>query len=255
MVLRKVAAALLLLACPAVAEQKPAGTLKILCWNIHHGVGVDKKLDLQRIAAVIRAQDPDIVALQEVDRGCRRSAGTDQPAILGELTGLKSAFGEAMPYDGGSYGQAILSKHPIKSTEVIRLSQNKEPRIGFKAEILHPAGTVTLVSVHFDYRSLESRLAEGGNLLKALEPISGPLVVAGDLNDVPGSATLALFKAPWEKVTLKAPSLSFPSREPVKEIDHIFQRGLTVTEEASVIDERIASDHRPITAVLRFRAE
>lgn len=254
MVFRKVAAALLLMVCSAMAEQKPT-TLKVLCWNIHHGVGVDKKLDLQRIAAVIRAQAPDVVALQEVDRGCRRSAGTDQPAILGELTGLKSAFGEAMPYDGGSYGQAILSKHPIASTEVIRLSQNGEPRIGFRAEILHPAGPVTLVSVHFDYRSPESRLAEGGNLLKALEPISGPLVVAGDLNDVPGSATLALFKAPWEKVTLKAPSLSFPSREPAKEIDHIFQRGLTVTGDASVIDERIASDHRPITAVLEFRAK
>ncbi|WAC20004.1 endonuclease/exonuclease/phosphatase family protein [Luteolibacter sp. SL250] len=255
MVLRKVAAALLLMACPAVAQEKPPATLKVLCWNIHHGVGVDKKLDLERIAAVIRAQDPDVVALQEVDRGCRRSANTDQPTILGELTGLKSAFGEAMPYDGGSYGQAILSKHPIKSTEVIRLSQNQEPRIGFRAQILHPAGPVTLVSVHFDYRSLESRLAEGGNLLKALEPISGPLVVAGDLNDVPGSATLALFKAPWEKVLLKAPSSSFPAREPVKEIDHIFQRGLITTEEASVIDERIASDHRPITAVLKFRAE
>jgi endonuclease/exonuclease/phosphatase family metal-dependent hydrolase len=255
MFLRKVAATLLLMASPAVAEEKPTATLKVLCWNIHHGVGMDKKLDLERIAAVIRAQNPDIVALQEVDRVCRRSGNADQAAILGELTGLKPAFGEAMPFDGGSYGQAILSKHPIGSTEVIRLSQNQEPRIGFSAKILHPAGLLTFVTVHFDYRSPESRMSEGGALLKTLEPVNGPLVVAGDLNDVPGSATLALFEAPWERVNLKEPSFTFPANQPAKEIDHIFQRGLVITKEASVIDEQIASDHRPITAVLRFRLE
>jgi endonuclease/exonuclease/phosphatase family metal-dependent hydrolase len=255
MKIRNLVTSMILMVCPAMAAEKQAATLKILCWNIHHGAGLDKKQDLQRIAAVIRAQNPDVVALQEVDRVCRRSGNADQAAILGELTGLKSAFGEAMPFDGGSYGQAILSKHPIESTEVIRLSQNQEPRIGFSAKILHPAGPLTFVTVHFDYRSPESRLPEGAALLKALEPVNGPLVIAGDLNDVPESETLAMFKAPWEKVILKKPSFTFPADQPAKEIDHILQRGLVITEDASVVDERVASDHRPIAAVLKFRAE
>jgi len=248
---RSFIAALLLMLCPGIAAAADGPQpLKIVCWNIHHGEGTDGKLDLARIAAVIKAQEPDIVALQEVDRNCNRSGKVDQAAVLAELTGMKSAFGEAMPYDGGSYGQAILSKHPIESTRVIRLSERKEPRIALLAKILHPSGPLTVVGTHLDHKDAQGRLAEGGVLLSALEQTAGPVIVAGDFNDVPESALLALFKTPWTRV--EGIPDSFPAAKPKKVIDHIFWKGFTGPVTGTMVDETVASDHRPITATFRF---
>src|SRR5262245_18009288 len=91
----------------------PAGArapLRILTFNIRHGEGTDGVFKLARVADVINAQAPDLVALQEVDRGTRRVEGADQPAELARLTGLHGTFGKAMDYDGGEYGLVILSR-------------------------------------------------------------------------------------------------------------------------------------------------
>ena len=66
--------------------------LRVLSYNIHHGAGIDGKLDLPRIAGVITAVNPDLVALQEVDRKTRRTKQQDQPAMLAKLTGMKILF-------------------------------------------------------------------------------------------------------------------------------------------------------------------
>ena len=71
-------------------------TLRIMTYNIHHCEGVDGKLDVERIAGVIRKQECDLVALQEVDRNTTRSQRVDQLAELGRLTGLQPYFGKAI---------------------------------------------------------------------------------------------------------------------------------------------------------------
>lgn len=255
MLFRKIAAALFFPLCVSSAAEKPPHTLKVLCWNIHHGEGLDKKIDLERIAAVIKSHDPDVVALQEVDRNCLRSGSTDQAAKLGELTNLKSTFGEAMPYNGGSYGQAILSRYPIQSSKVVRLSENKEPRIAVVAEILHPSGTFHMVSVHLDYREADGRLAETKELLSHLSGITTPVVIAGDFNDVATSPIFSLFQDHWNLVMANKPSDTFPAEKPNKQIDHILQRGFQPNGTAVVIEEKIASDHRPIAASLSMTAK
>lgn len=224
--------------------------IKVLSWNLHHGAGADGKVDLVRIADFIRKQDADVVALQEVDNQCARSGKVDQAAELAKLTGLHGAFGAAMPYDGGHYGQAILSKHPIAKTEVVRLPGEGEPRIGFVAEIRIPDGSLTFVSTHFHHRSAEDRVAQAKELLAMLEKIPGPIVVAGDLNAFPGSPPLALFTEPWFHVKKQAPAATCPADQPKSEIDHFFARGLVQTQDAVVLDESVSSDHRPILAVL-----
>ncbi|MGK0353208.1 MAG: endonuclease/exonuclease/phosphatase family metal-dependent hydrolase, partial [Planctomycetota bacterium] len=60
-----------------------------MTWNIHHARGLDGEVDIDRIAAEIRAAAPDLVALQEVDRGVRRTGGLDIPAALAERTGMQ----------------------------------------------------------------------------------------------------------------------------------------------------------------------
>src|SRR5688500_8381796 len=74
---------------------------RVLSYNIHHGEGTDRKFDLERLAKIIRAAEPDVVALQEVDRKTRRASGVDQAAELGKLTDMHVEFGNAMNYSGG----------------------------------------------------------------------------------------------------------------------------------------------------------
>jgi len=101
----------------------------VVSYNIRHGVGMDDRLDLERTAATLRRLQPDIVALQEVDEGVGRSGRVDQPARLGELLGMEHAFGSFMEYQGGRYGLAILSRHPIRSVTSVRLRDGNEPRV------------------------------------------------------------------------------------------------------------------------------
>src|SRR5215510_6223522 len=92
-------------------------TLRVMTYNIHVGVGMDKKLDLQRIAAVINRERPDLVGLQEVDRGVKRTEGKDEIAELAALTKMHYAFAHNLDFQGGQYGVAILSRFPIRNID------------------------------------------------------------------------------------------------------------------------------------------
>lgn len=100
------------------AQQASGATLlRVLSYNIHHGEGVDGKLDLDRIARTIQSVEPDLVALQEVDRKVTRTGGIDQPAELARLTKMQVAFGGNIVLQGGDYGNAVLSRWPIRRHE------------------------------------------------------------------------------------------------------------------------------------------
>jgi len=90
----------------SATAQRPPDQLRVLSYNIHHGEGTDGKLDLVRIAKIIRQVDPDVVTLQEVDRNVRRSESVDQPAQLAELTDMQVRFGANIELQGGQYGNA-----------------------------------------------------------------------------------------------------------------------------------------------------
>ena len=95
---------------PAVFKK----TLRIMTYNIHVGVGMDKKLDLHRIADVINHEKPDLVGLQEVDRGVKRTEGKDEIAELAQMTRMDYAFAHNLDFQGGQYGVAILSRSAIR---------------------------------------------------------------------------------------------------------------------------------------------
>ena len=99
-------------------------TLRIMTYNIHVGVGMDKKLDLKRIADVINKEKPDLVGLQEVDRGVKRTEGKDEIAELAALTRMDYAFAHNLDFQGGQYGVAILSRFLLKNVDH-RMFENK----------------------------------------------------------------------------------------------------------------------------------
>ena len=235
-------------------------TLRVMTYNIHVGVGMDKKLDLQRIADVINREQPDLVGLQEVDRGVRRTEGKDEIAELAAMTRMHFAFAPNLDYQGGKYGVAILSRWPVKDT-VHRLFQNKreaERRGMLKVEVDAGGRRVNFVTTHLDYQFEDGRLFETEQLLEFLEDVKGPLIVVADLNDIPeGSAyklMRTLFDDAWITSRAKGDGFSYPADKPVKRIDHIFYRtGDGVRAKKAWVVETLASDHIPVVATLEIK--
>ena len=233
--------------------------LRVLSYNIHHGEGVDRKLDLERIARIIRSVEPDLVALQEVDRKATRSRSIDQPAELARLTGMPVVFGSNIPLQGGNYGNAVLSRLPIvrHKNHLLPSLDAGEQRGVLELEIDLPDRDQTLwfFATHLDYRSKDAeRLASARQIaeLVARHP-DRPALLAGDLNDVPQSAVLAEFEKLWRRSN-QEPLPTIPVDKPTRQIDFVLFRPVDRWKvlETKVLDEPVASDHRPILAVLEL---
>lgn len=244
-------------ASPLLEGMRQAGSdIRVVSYNIKHGRGNDDVVDLARTANVLRALTPDIVGLQEVDDLATRSGGVPQARQLGESLGLQHAFGRFMDFQGGAYGMAILSRFPIVDTRSIRLPDGNEPRVALAVQVRLPSGeVVSVVNVHFDWvRDDGFRFAQAEALAKALDDMTTPYVLLGDFNDVPESRTLALFRSrALEAEKPRADRFTFSSTTPEREIDFIFTAPAAgwTAREVRVINEPVASDHRPVLAVLQ----
>jgi endonuclease/exonuclease/phosphatase family metal-dependent hydrolase len=237
-----------------------AKTLRVMTYNIHVGVGMDKKLDLQRIADVINRERPDLVGLQEVDRGVRRTEGKDEIVELARMTQMEFAFAPNLDYQGGKYGVAILSRWPIKNT-LHRMFENKresERRGMLHVEIEVDKKIVNFVTTHLDYQFEDGRLFETEQLMKFLEGAKGPLIVVADLNDIPEGSAYRLmrtkFDDAWVTSRARGDGFSYPADKPLKRIDHIFYRsGDRVRAKKAWVVATLASDHIPVVAELEIR--
>lgn len=268
------AAAALLLAAASVG---PAGAspargrvrLTVMSYNIHVGVGMDKRQDLARIADVIKRSRADVVGLQEVDRGVRRTGRVDEIAELARLTGMDYAFAHNLDYQGGQYGVAVLSRFPILAVDHRRFANLRErERRGFiRVEVEAGGRRLNFVTTHLDYQFADGRLFETRQLLDALRDVRGPLVVTGDFNEEPGAPAYALmlkegFSDGWARAGVRpaGPSgdgLTYPADRPKKRIDYVFYRGVGEDrgrgeEAAASVPDTLASDHRPVVVTFRF---
>ncbi len=252
--------------------------LRVLAYNIHHGEGTDGKIDLERIAKVIRQAKPDLVALNEVDRGVKRTILVDQPKELARLTGMQVVFERNIVYQGGDYGNAVLSRLPVKRHKNHQLpSFYKGEQRGVLEVEVEVAGTpggessnrrgrsVFFFATHLDYRpgdqerqasvkKIEEILADLGD---RGDRAKAPVLLAGDLNATPDSEVLKLFRQTWtvaDGAQGDAKLLTYPSKEPTKQIDYVLFRPAERWKvvDVRVIDEAVASDHRPVLAVLEL---
>jgi len=252
------AAGLFLLISAAPVDAKR--TIRIMTYNIHVGVGMDKKLDLQRIADVINKERPDLVGLQEVDRGVERTQRKDEIIELAQLTGMEYAFAHNLDYQGGQYGVTILSKFPIGTIDH-RMYQNKreaERRGMIRIEVKIDAKPVNFVTTHLDYQYADGRLFEAEQMVQFLGTVKGPLVVVGDFNDEPtGSAyklMLNQFDDAWLSGHPAADGFSYPADKPIKRIDYVFVRksDRLKIKKAWVV-ETLASDHVPVVTEIEVK--
>jgi endonuclease/exonuclease/phosphatase family metal-dependent hydrolase len=228
--------------------------IRVLSYNIRHGEGTDHKIDLERIAKVIKSVDPDVVALQEVDRNTKRSKMVDQPKELARLTGMHSIFEKNIPFQGGEYGNAILTKTAPKSHRNHPLpSQYKgEQRGALEVELAQP-DSFLFVSTHLDYRPSDKERQLSIELFEKLYAKSElPVLIAGDFNSVEESDVIKNLRTNnWLVPEGKGKWFTFPSEKPARQIDYIIARPLNRwrVEEVKVLDEPLASDHRPFLTV------
>ncbi|MEK0083786.1 endonuclease/exonuclease/phosphatase family protein [Benzoatithermus flavus] len=221
--------------------------MRLVSYNIHSCVGTDGRRDPARIAAVLEQLEPDVVALQEVDSRVSRG-GLDQATILAVRLGMGLVEGPLLREHIGHYGNALLSRWPLRLlTEAEFAAQGRERRGWMEVEILEPDGpTWNVVVTHLDLVS-SVRSAQLAELAARVAGMDGPLVLAGDLNEW----------RPWlrrldglRKVTqVLAARASFPSRLPVLALDRLALKGAVVRAGPIVATSplaRCASDHLPL---------
>jgi endonuclease/exonuclease/phosphatase family metal-dependent hydrolase len=242
-----------------VTVSKSRKTLRVMTYNIHVGVGMDKKLDLQRIADVINHEQPDLVGLQEVDRGVKRTEGKDEIAELAKLTRMDYAFAHNLDYQGGQYGVAILSRFLIQKIDHQKYENKREAerRGMIRVEVEVDGRTINFVTTHLDYQFEDGRLFEAEQMLRFLDDVKEPLIVVGDLNDEPtGSAyklMLTKYDDAWTRSRAKGDGLSYPADKPAKRIDYIFSRASDgVKAKKAWVVNTLASDHVPVVAALQL---
>ena len=230
----------------------PTRQLRVMTYNIHHGEGTDGRIGLERIAKVISDAKPDLVALQEVDKNVKRSGEVDQTSELARLTQMHGRFGKQIPYEGGDYGQAVLSRFPITELTVHWLPGEPERQRRIAASGIVDLGTRKIVfgSTHLHHNNVEFREQQATALNEVFRDSEHPVILAGDLNAYPDSRALEILGQRWNNATAKtANCLTFPSVAPKKQIDYVVyqpQGSRLVSGKAVVVDESLASDHCPL---------
>ena len=228
--------------------------LTFASYNIHKAVGIDGRFDPDRIIAVLRELDADVIALQEADRrfGERESV---LPKALLDDTPWHAASVARRPRSLGWHGNALLVRRDIE----IELAEplplpTLEPRGAVRADLLVEGRRLRVVGAHLDLSGLRRRDQIRAMLRHcAACPTACPTVLMGDFNQW-GRGALREFVAPWEALTI---GNSFPSRRPLAALDRIVHSGEWACGEVAVHHSAlaaVASDHLPVRAALRLGA-
>lgn len=238
--------------------------VRVATFNIHHGVGANGHLDLQRTAAAIAETDADVIGLQEVDRWwSKRSGFADQAGDLAELLGLHLAFGATLSRNGSDavrprqeYGVALLSRHRITAVRHTLLPRPRggEQRGLLDAEIVVGGATLRCLCTHLQHRSPRARGQQATAIGAAVGTDETPTVLLGDLNarpDAPEVQALAEHLVDAWPDGGDGPGFTYHARKPAARIDYVLASPGIEVERAQVVDAD-ASDHLPVSADLRL---
>lgn len=244
-------------------------TLRLMTYNVHRCVGTDRKLDVERVAEVIAAEQPDVVALQELDVGRMRTRSVDQAHRLAELLKMTFHFHPAMTVEEELYGDAILTALPerrikAKGLPLYRRVPGLEPRGALWVEVEFEGCKVQIINTHLGLIPQEQKRQAaallGPDWMGADEWVA-PGIVLGDFNATPYSATYRMLRTALRDAQAPTPTwprpatATFPSSFPFMRIDHVFlTKGLETRGVRSPYDARarVASDHLPLVVDLEI---
>lgn len=248
-----------------IAQRRNSYTLRILTYNIYHGETTDGRVDMDLFGSIINDLKPDLVALQEVDKNAKRTGVIDITEELSKRTGLKGYFVKHRDFQGGEYGNAILSRFPVTDIDVIEgfqstpsapsASSGQGITIPF-AKIMLAKGTEIIFSCTHLSTRLENRSAQVRQLMDYyIATDRAPMIITGDLNAEPRHEEIKmLFEEFAEADTTFENTFSTRARL-VKKIDYILYPRNDRWEvlETKVICRGDASDHCAFFAVVRYR--
>ena len=240
-------------------------TARLMTYNIRNGIGMDNQRDLSRVAAVINAYRPDVVAVQEVDSATRRSGGLDILGELAKLTGLKPVYAPAIDYDGGKYGVGLLCRKPPLSVEQRVLPGREEQRTVVTAEF----DGFVFACTHLSLTAADRVMSFPILWDVALRHAGKPFYLAGDFNAEPGEPFIRMLTDRFDILT-DTTVRTFPADEPDITIDYIVSRDDEVEKSKSQkvekpesrkagnktdADVAVASDHRPVCIDITYKTK
>ncbi|OQA85573.1 MAG: Endonuclease/Exonuclease/phosphatase family protein [Lentisphaerae bacterium ADurb.Bin242] len=235
-------------------------SFRVMSYNLHSGIGMDGKVDYDRMANVIAKTGAELAGLQEVAIGHPKAPGTDPLRIMGKLLNRKGIFGKAFAAGGEGqkydYGIGVLGKWDMEEVEILRLPcpEGAEPRIGMIVRVRGPEPFYFLCT-HLSFEETPEfdrvRLEQMTVLMECVKRKGYfPAVLVGDFNASPDSPCVRGLKKEWALADDR--ELTFPSVVPNVKIDYIawYPRTAFSSRSFRVVDETLASDHRPVIADL-----
>ncbi len=241
--------------------------MRILTYNVHRCVGTDGRLDVGRVAAVIAAQEPDVVALQEIDVGRARTGKVDQAHEIARRLGMAFHFNAALKVEEERYGDAVLTALPEKLVKAgplpgYRRIPQLEPRGAIWVAVTEGDRTLNIINTHLGLvpREQQIQALDVAGSEWVAEALPKPLLLTGDFNATPGTVVYRTLTARLRDARrlVKGPvGATFPSPFPVLRLDHMFvSAGITVEAMWAPADAlaRAASDHLPLVADITFAA-
>ena len=258
--------ALSLSGCSSFRGATGTTPLRVLTFNIHHGEGLDGKVDVERIAKLILESKADLVALQEVDRGVERTKKIDIMTTLADLTGMTYAFGKNVEYQGGEYGNGMLVRFPIleERNHHYQMVRPGEQR-GLLQLVLEVKGEeILFINTHLDHRQGDTdRVSGAGEIRDVIKRFTPrPIILCGDFNDTSGSRTISLLKDDfvdaWE-LTGTGRGMTWPADTPRQRIDYVFiskgeaASSVRLTPLSARVLNSNASDHLPLLVELELK--
>jgi len=214
--------------------------LSVATFNIHHGRGRDGRVDLERTAAVIRAMQPDLVALQELDVEMGRSGGIDQPRVLGGAIGMEVHFFPTLTVGDAQYGIGLAARDELwcNFEELPRVGEDER-----RIVVIARWRDLTVVSTHLS-RVAEARALQTGALAKIAGEQDGPTIVLGDLNQTAGELT-SMMNVGFKRARPRTPLRWWLRPHP--KVDHILVKPPLSARRARLVPTRW-SDHSAVVA-------
>ena len=222
--------------------------LRAMAYNVRNGKGTDGVTDYQRIADVIKSMNVDVVALQELD-SCTTRSPYYTLGILAEKTGMHPTYCASRDYSGGKIGNGILSREKPLSVRRVPLPCKDKPRSILIVEMEDYYYCSTHLSLYAEYRDISAEI-----IVDELSKLDKPAIAGGDFNAERFEDSMQYLSQYCHVLEKPMMPLTYPSTNPTKEIDYIVlykTEGLEYKVNSHfVVDERVASDHRPIVADL-----
>lgn len=220
--------------------------MRVVTWNVQTArPTAGGARDVERLATHVRGLDADVVALQELDRGMRRSGGVDQAQVVADALGGRLLWAPTVHRGGGAYGHAVVAvRAEVAAWRVVPLGGTRESRALLVAELDHDGVRWAVGATHLSRRT-RTATAQLARCLEALAAHPRPRVLVGDLN-LPPRRVLPHSTAHGHHLVTGPPT--HPAPRPRTRLDHVLVQGARVA--AARVPAPDVSDHRPVVVDL-----